>query len=55
MLSSGGNSRQTTYKQQDSRLTSKRLETALIYDGYVEPTKSGTAYTSYSLYFFEVI
>ena len=30
MLLSGWNFRQTTYNQQDSRLTSKHLETALI-------------------------
>ena len=48
MLFSGGNWRQTTFNQQDSRSTSKHLETALIYDGYVEPTQSGTVYTSYS-------
>ena len=36
MLLSGWNSKQTTYNQQDWRLRSKRLETALICDGYVE-------------------
>ena len=46
MLLSGGNSRQTIYKQQDSRLTSKHLETALIYNGNVEPTQGGTVYTT---------
>ena len=46
MLLSGGTSRQITYKQQDSGLTSKHLETALIYDGYVEPTQGGTVYSS---------
>ena len=40
MVLSGWNFRQTTNKQQDSRLTSKHLETALIYDGYVELTYS---------------
>ena len=30
MLLSGGNSRQTTYKLQDSRLTSKHLKTFFI-------------------------
>ena len=37
ILMSCGNSRQTTYKQQDSRLTSKHSETAWIYYGNVEP------------------
>ena len=54
MLLSGGNSRQTTYNQQDSGLTSKHLGTALIYDGYVEPPQGGTVYTCQSLFFFEV-
>ena len=31
MLLSGGKLRQTTHNQQDSRLISKHLETALIY------------------------
>ena len=35
MLLSGGKLRQATYNQQDSRLISKHLETALIYDSYV--------------------
>ena len=55
LLLSGMNSRQTAYNQQDSRLTSKRLETALIYDGHVERTQGGTVYKSQSLFFFEVI
>ena len=48
MLLSGWNSRQTTYNQQDWWLTSKQLETALMCDGYVEPSQGGTAYTSQS-------
>ena len=46
MLLFGRNSRQTTYNQSDCRLTSKRLETALINDCCVEHTQSGTAYTT---------
>ena len=44
MLLSVGSMRQTRHNQQDSGLTSKHLETALIYDGYVEPTQCGTVY-----------
>ena len=43
MLLSSGNSRQTSHNQQDSQFTRKQLETALIYDCYVEPTQSVTA------------
>ena len=46
MLLCSGNSRQTTYNQQDLGLTSKHLETTLIYNGYVEPTQGGTVCSS---------
>ena len=32
--------------EQDSPLTSKHLETTLLFDAFVEPSQGGTVYTS---------
>ena len=45
----------TRVVEQDSPLTSKHLETTLLSDAFVEPSLEGTAYTSQSLFFIDVV